>query len=623
MALQTNAFDLGYVSQAVWNDAHGRLFRFSTAQGVNAVLEGVDLSQIRHPSWLLAFHVEPALLLLAPFYLLWPDPRLLLWLQAVAVAAGALPAAWLARRALGGWLAPLIFGLAWLLEPGLEGAVLSDFHMVAIGATLLMLGLYLLEASRTPWALLCLALAALCREDAAVAVACVGIVRGLEYRRKGDWRKWALPAAASLWAGVSIGLIEPLFSGGVSAFSARYAWFTTALSGHDVAALAGWLGTPEVLFYLALQLLAGGVVCLLAPLQLAAALPLIAVNALSAFDWMRSGGGHYSALLAPLLLWAAIRGAQRLKSTASPAVAMAGLAVVLIAVAGAQVWIGVSPLRGGLGDTGREHAAASLAAIGVIPASDSVSATSALYPHVSARAEAYWFPSVYGAEWLALDVAGSTHPLSPTAMRSAALTQLSRPDMELVDADDGTLVMRRRSANQHGGLLSDDPAERALGDVLRAHPEALPRSFYAFALRAGPATPIGPVRFGRSLELVGYDMEQWHQVGLLGSSGTLVTYWRATQPLDQDLRFTLVTTRRSDGAVSGVTLDAAAAPLWYPTSVWRAGEQVRLEMPLGQLGDVGAAGVAVEDRSGRRLMASGPSVRTWEGGTVAAVARLD
>ena len=98
MNLQTNAFDLGYVSQALWYDAHGEPFRFTTIQGVSALLEGVDPSRIRHPHWLLAFHVEPALLLLAPLYRLWPDPRLLLWLQAAVVAAGALP-----RRP--GWLA--------------------------------------------------------------------------------------------------------------------------------------------------------------------------------------------------------------------------------------------------------------------------------------------------------------------------------------------------------------------------------------------------------------------------------------------------------------------------------------------------------------------------------------
>src|SRR5689334_7174111 len=60
MNLQTNAFDLGYVSQALWYDAHGEPFRFTTIQGVNAVVEGVDLGRIKHPHWLLAFHVEPA-----------------------------------------------------------------------------------------------------------------------------------------------------------------------------------------------------------------------------------------------------------------------------------------------------------------------------------------------------------------------------------------------------------------------------------------------------------------------------------------------------------------------------------------------------------------------------------
>src|SRR5205085_11777076 len=108
--LRTNAFDLGYISQALWNTAHGEPFRLTVLEGATFRPEGLDPSRIRRPHSYLAFHVEPIDLPLAALYALSPDPRLLLWLQAVVVGLGALPAAWLGARPVGGWPAGVAFG---------------------------------------------------------------------------------------------------------------------------------------------------------------------------------------------------------------------------------------------------------------------------------------------------------------------------------------------------------------------------------------------------------------------------------------------------------------------------------------------------------------------------------
>jgi len=140
--LATNAFDLGYVTQTLWYTVHGQPFRFTTIEEVPFSPEGVlDPRRLRHPHSLLAFHVEPILLLVAVPFALWPDPRLLLVLQTVALAGGALGAAMLANWRTGSPAAAGVFGTAFLLSPSIAATALADFHAVALGAALLVLAL--------------------------------------------------------------------------------------------------------------------------------------------------------------------------------------------------------------------------------------------------------------------------------------------------------------------------------------------------------------------------------------------------------------------------------------------------------------------------------------------------
>src|SRR5205823_4172206 len=101
--LRTNAFDLGYIAQTLWNTGHGEPFRLTVLEGAPFQPEGLDPSRIRQPHRYLAFHVEPVDLPLAALYRLRPDPRTLLWLQALVLGLGALPAGLLGRRVIGGW----------------------------------------------------------------------------------------------------------------------------------------------------------------------------------------------------------------------------------------------------------------------------------------------------------------------------------------------------------------------------------------------------------------------------------------------------------------------------------------------------------------------------------------
>jgi uncharacterized membrane protein len=589
--LRTNAFDLGYISQTLWNTGHGEPFRLTVLEGATFRPEGLDPSRVRQPHSYLAYHVEPVDLPLAVVYRLWPGPETLLWLQAVVLGLGALPATWLGRRVVGGWAAGVVFGLAWLLAPGLEGAALSDFHAVALGATALMAGLWLWEEGRRGWACGFLLLAAATREDAALAVAWLGVVLLVKDR----WA-WRIAAPSGLWVLFCFLVIAPYFNGGGSLFASRYAWLWRDPAGFPVGDAAAYLAT---------QLLTGGALCLLAPLQLAAAGPLLVINALSSFDWMRSGGAHYSALLVPPLLWAAAHGARRLtgwlQDRRVAELCGVSLGAVLAAALGAHLWIGASPLRPGfVWPAPDSRAATVLDALAVVPPDAAISASSALYPHLAERHRLYWFPAVQDADWVAVDAGGTTHPLTPAETRELATGMLASGRWSPTRAVDGLLVLRR----------GEPPVE-------------LPNGFYGFARSPAPADPSLIARFGPSIELVGVRLHRWPRVGLFGDAAVLETFWSASAPLREELRFALATTRRPDGALVGLQPDLAAGSLWYPTSRWVPGEVVRMEMPIDRLGGLQALGVAVLDPRGARLPIVGPpELDTWEGGTIARVTSL-
>ena len=69
-------FDLAFYDHLLWRTAHGDIMQLS-------------LEYNGWSNW--AFHVEPILLLMAPFKLIFTDVRWMLLLQTIALAIGAIP----------------------------------------------------------------------------------------------------------------------------------------------------------------------------------------------------------------------------------------------------------------------------------------------------------------------------------------------------------------------------------------------------------------------------------------------------------------------------------------------------------------------------------------------------
>ena len=574
MMFRSGAMDLGYTTQVLWNTLHGRPFIFTTYQ--NAPID-LPLDQFARTDHLFAYHVE---LLLAPIsllYLIWADPILLLVLQAIGVALGAIPAYLLARRRLASDWAGLAFAGVWLMAPALQGAILSDFHAVTLTASLLMAGLWFLEQRR--WALftVCAALALLAKEDIPLLITFLGVYVAL---RRGARMGGAVVAAVGFgWFLIATQIIQPNYHGlDHSPFLARLAIFgptpadTARNALSDPGLVVRWLHQPEIRTYLGGLLASAGGLSLFSPLLLGIASPVIAVNTFSKWAWTYSEGAHYSASVMPFVIGSAIYGtgwlAGRLArwTRRSRGAVTNGLLVWMLLVAGYHSWqIGMGPFaRNYHLPRVTEHDRHGRELARRIPVTAAVSAQSNLYPHVAHREKAYLFPAIEDAEYIFLDVTGSAYPIDVAGLNSTLRSLLDSWRFIPEAAEDGYVLLRRGEVEGDG--IED--WERFLS-FARADAEEIGHQTQA--------------TFGDTLELVGYDYAVHNVVTTGQPPATITTYWRALKPIGQNLDFAFFFTRE-DGAIVGGYSGANPTTEWLPTSTWEVGDIMRIQTPELQVG---------------------------------------
>ena len=206
-AFETGRFDVGNLTQAVWSTAHGRFLEMTD-------LQGDQFSR-------LGAHFDPLVALLAPLWWLWPSPDLLLVVQAVGVALGAVPVFLLARKHLGGEWSGLGFALVYLLYPPTQWLVVDDFHPVALATPLLLGAIWFLDEDRLLPFALCAGAACLTKEQVGLVVAMLGIWHAFAHGRRRAGL--VIFVAGALVAVIATAVIIPHYApGGGSPFAGRY-----------------------------------------------------------------------------------------------------------------------------------------------------------------------------------------------------------------------------------------------------------------------------------------------------------------------------------------------------------------------------------------------------------------
>lgn len=575
-AFESGAFDLGFMDQAAWNTLRGHIM-------------GVSI-ELWTASTHLGYHFDPILILVSPAYLVYSSPNSLLVVQSVALALGALPASWLARRRLGSNWAAIALALAYLLYPGLEAANVYDFHGFALSAPLILVCFYLIETERLGWFAVAAVLTNATKENTPLTTAMLGLYLVVARRRVG--------AGAATFL-VSVGWFLAATYVAIPSFNAEgqsWLWHRFGGMGGTPLQIVGFLlENPRRLIepapglsnlsYLAKLLFPLGFLSPLDPLSFLVAAPGLATNLLTVYEPMHLlETYHYTASLVPVVVVSAIYGAERairlaswllgrvagaraaLTPTLSREEREAGqgvrsgphllfVALVSVGVLACSLayhyYRGYTPISPSFAwPQVAEHQAVGRRIAASIPPEAAVSAQSNLYPHVSQRKMVWMFPYVGPADYIFLDVASQPNSVGLNDDFHRILRDaLERSDFGPVVAEDGYLLVKRGAPHRE-----------------------LPDGFFDFARAPAPAPRYRlDARFGDAVRLIGFDLQTGRD-----ATANLTLYWQPLRRLDRDLFFPVYLTD-GRGHEQGATLYRQPADVWYPTTAWRPGETVRIQ----------------------------------------------
>lgn len=289
-------FDLGIFEQAISAYAHGR----------------APVVELKGPGFnLLGDHFHPILVLVAPFYRLFPSGDTLLVVQSALLALAVLPLTRWAHRAVGP-VAALVVGCGVGASWGIVSAAAKDFHEIAFAVPLLAFSAVALGQRRWWAGALWAAPLLLVKEDLGLTLSAVGAYIALQAVRE---RRGPGPAAfrSRLWLGVGVlvagaagtalevlVLLPAMNPSGGFAYWGQIPGDETAASGSLLSLALGVFWPP--MKYLLLFMLAAPVAFygVRSPLLLLC-LPTLGWRFVAGNEHYWQPGFHYSAILMPVL----------------------------------------------------------------------------------------------------------------------------------------------------------------------------------------------------------------------------------------------------------------------------------------------------------------------------------
>jgi uncharacterized membrane protein len=288
------SFDMAIFVQSIWNTAQGD-FLFSSIKG--------DIC-------LLGDHFGPLLALIAVPYKLWPDPKLILLMQALAAASCVFP---LYKITLEKYSKPglaLVIAFAFLSYLPTRNAVRFDFHPELLIMPILIWAFYFLEKQKWLTATLLLIICLSAKETVAMLFFAFGFY-AFFVKRKYTWGLlWMF--LASIYFFLAIKLFIPFFSG------QPYQYLGSNLSGwkeEGVNAFLQYIFGKEAITYIIKIYGPLGFLSFLSPQTLLLNVPILLQNLVTRNEAVRSIFFQYTSLLTPFAFISMIYGCKRFSHT--------------------------------------------------------------------------------------------------------------------------------------------------------------------------------------------------------------------------------------------------------------------------------------------------------------------
>lgn len=393
-------FDMGIFDQGVW-----LLSRFHdpfvTVMGRN----------------LFGDHTSFVLILAVPLYWIWPEAQTLLVLQALLLAAAAVPVYLLALRRLRSIVAATGLAVAYLLNPALQHGNLEQFHPESFLVLFIAVAIYSALEWRPRLLIASVAGCLLVKEDTALLV--IPLAVWVAVRRDRRWGA-TLGFAALAYMAVAYEVVIRLLLGTTSFYANRIPF--GGLGGLAAAPFAhpgrfwSYARSGYKPFYVWQMGSSFGWAFLVAPELAAVGILTFAENVLSNFPYMQQILYHYSLPLVPVLAMGTVYALSRLQARKVRLGAVAY--VVCTAVVACYLW-GLAPFsRHPVYPHSAPDSAAVLAvnqALRAVPPDATISAAYPYVSHLDHRVYCYQWPTPFRATyWGLYTQEGQTLPFAGT-----------------------------------------------------------------------------------------------------------------------------------------------------------------------------------------------------------------
>lgn len=516
-------FDLAFYSRIAWGMARLNFWE----PIVSAHILGLHVSPVLVPLGLLARVVGHL-------------PELLLVTQALAIAACVFPLGKVGSRQFGvagSLLLPTLF----VLHPTITHVASYEFHPSTIAVLPLAWLLDSLETKNPKVFVLAAFAILMCREDLALLTLLASFLffSRAEDRPQRKAARW-VGLVSIAWFIVLVLFLQQLLAppaGSVELHFGRWgdspirAVLSMATSPVELTTV---LLRPRNLHYL---LVLFGTLCflpLLSPRSLFLVAPILGANLISEWPTTTDLDSHYSSLLVPVLLVAAVRGGARIQHRVAPRIVLLGLLFggAVGHMAYAQTPLSVSFNRQAFRVEPRSKHAAAI--VNRIPPDASVQAPYAFLPHLAERLlVAPAPPPDRNHDFVILEAPHRTRfagsdTLLRTAEEPVLRNWLAKPDQQLIAAEGRYLLLQRNEPAREGPLVAkyfrspDDP---------------------------DPRVQFSALRLTECLAFEGWDLGERASEGEEESSFRLLLALRATGPCPADLAVrigTRIRPRRTD-----------------------------------------------------------------------------